>query len=444
MILEIFLVLLLVGWNGLLAMSELAVVSSRPARLKARLERGDRGAGIALDLAQDPGKFLSTVQIGITLVGVLAGAFSGATIGLRLADALPALGVPEAAANEVGVGIVVVAITYLSLIIGELVPKQIALAAPERVASRVAPAMLVLSRVAAPVVWLLDWSGRLVLRLIGQSGERETSVSDEDIRSVLSEAAGAGVIHGAEKDLIGGVMRFSDRRARGLMTPRPDVETAGVDETRAELLARFQASGHSRLPLWREGPDDIVGVLHSRDLLTTTDAEFDVLALMQPAPVIPEMLPALDVIERLRKAPIHMLLVYDEYGHFKGIVTPMDVLGAIAGGFDKAETVEPKYVERGDGSLLVAGWMPVDEFEEHLGLLQTRRPGVETVAGLVIERLGEVPQVGQHVQIDGWRLEIVDMDGLRIDKVIAKQVMLPNRRARASRAAAFTKVKPNE
>ena len=444
MILEILLVLLLVGLNGLLAMSELAVVSSRPARLTARVKRGDRGAEIALGLAEDPGKFLSTVQIGITLVGVLAGAFSGATIGLRLAEALPALGVPEAVANEVGVGIVVVVITYLSLIIGELVPKQIALAAPERVASRVAPAMLVLSRVAAPVVWLLDWSGRLVLHFIGQSGERETSVSDEDIRSVLSEAAGAGVIHGAEKDLIGGVMRFSDRRARGLMTPRHDVETAGVSETRAELLARFQASGHSRLPLWREGPDDIVGILHSRDLLTTTDAEFDALALMHPALVIPETLPALDVIERLRKAPIHMLLVYDEYGHFKGIVTPMDVLGTIAGGFDKAETDEPKYVERGDGSLLVAGWMAVDEFEEHLGLLQDRRPGVETVAGLVMDRLGEVPKVGQQVHIDGWRLEIVDMDGLRIDKVIAKQVMWPNRRARSPRAKAFTKVKPNE
>lgn len=441
MILEIFLVLLLVGLNGLLAMSELAVVSSRPARLKARAKCGDRGAAIALGLAQEPGKFLSTVQIGITLVGVLAGAFSGATIGLRLAEALPALGVPEAVANEVGVGIVVVVITYLSLIIGELVPKQIALAAPERVASRVAPVMLMLSRVAAPVVWLLDWSGKLMLRLIGQSGQRETSVSDEDIRSVLSDAAGAGVIHRAEKDLIGGVMRFSDRRARGLMTPRHDVATAGVNETRAEILARFQASGHSRLPLWRDRLDNIVGVLHSRDVLATTDSEFDALALMRPAVVIPETLSALDVIERLRQVTIRMLLVYDEYGHFKGIVTPMDVLGTIAGGFDETKTDEPKYVTRGDGSLLVSGWMPVDEFEEQLGLLRVRCPGVDTVAGLVMQRLGEVPKVGQQVQIDGWWLEIVDMDGLRIDKVIAKQVMWPNS---PPRGAAATKVKPKE
>ncbi|NNK65375.1 MAG: HlyC/CorC family transporter [Rhodobacteraceae bacterium] len=421
MFLEIFIVLLLVGVNGLLAMSELAVVSSRPARLRSRAKRGDRGAEIALRLAGDPGKFLATVQIGITLVGVLAGAFSGATIGLRLAEVLPEIGVPEAAANEFGVGLVVVVITYLSLIVGELVPKQIALAAPERVASTVAPAMLVLSRVAAPVVWLLDRSGKLVLRFIGQSGKRETSVSDEDIRSVLSEAARAGVIHRAEKELIGGVMRFSDRRARGLMTPRREVETARVNETRAEILARFQTSGHSRLPLQRDGPDDIVGVLHSRDLLASTDAEFDALALMRPAPVIQETLPALDVIDRLRESPRHMLLVYDEFGHFEGIVTPMDVLGTIAGGFDETATDEPKFVERDDGSLLVAGWMPADEFAERLKLSIQRRPTAATVAGLVLERLGEVPSVGQAVVVDGWRIEIVDMDGQRIDKLMVKR-----------------------
>ncbi|GGB62451.1 hemolysin [Roseibium aquae] len=421
MFLEILLVLLLIGVNGLLAMSELAVVSSRPVRLRSRAEHGDRGAGIALRLAEHPGKFLSTVQIGITLVGVLAGAFSGATIGLRLAEVLPEFGIPEAAASKVGVGLVVVVITYLSLIVGELVPKQIALAAPERVASAVAPAMLMLSRVAAPVVWLLDRSGTLVLRLIGHSGKREPSVSDEDIRTLLSEAAGAGVIHRAEKDLIGGVMRFSDRRARGLMTRRHHVETAHVDETRAQILARFRTSGHSRLPLRRDGPDDIIGVLHSRDLLATTDAAFDAQALMRPAPAIQESLPALDVIDRLRDSPCHMLLVYDEYGHFEGIVTPMDVLGTIAGGFDETETDEPKFVERGDGSLLVAGWMPVDEFIEQLELTIPSPSSAETVAGLVMEHLGEMPRVGQTIDVDGWRMEIIDIEGLRIDKLIVKR-----------------------
>lgn len=418
MLVELTVVLILICLNGLLAMSELAVVSSRPARLKLRAHHGDRGAKAALTLAEDPGRFLSTVQIGITLVGILAGAYSGATIGARLAAVLPDLGVPQTLADEMGVGLVVIVITYLSLVVGELVPKQIALAAPERVAARVAPAMQLLSRIAAPAVWLLDGSGKLLLRLLGQSDRRETSVSEEEIRIILAEAAGAGVIHRAEKELIGGVMRFSDRRARGLMTPRHEVEIAEADETHDRILARFAGSGHSRLPLRRGGPDDIVGILHSRDLLATTDADFDAMALMRPAPVVQDTMPALEVIERLRNSPCHMLLVYDGYGHFEGIVTPMDVLGTIAGGFDETERDEPKIVERDDGSMLVAGWMPVDEFAERLGLAMEGERNYETVAGLVLERVGEVPIVGQSITVDGWRIEVVDVDGLRIDKLL--------------------------
>lgn len=418
MIIEVALVLFLICVNGLLAMSELAIVSARPTRLRVQAERGSVGAGKALILAGDPGRFLSTVQIGITLVGVLAGAFSGATIGARLAVVLPDFGVPEALAHEVGVGLVVIVITYLSLIVGELVPKQIALAAPERVAARVAPMMLALSRIAAPVVWVLDRSGKIVLRLLGQTGQKQTPVSDDDIRMILSEAAGAGVIHRAEKELIGGVMRFSDRRARGLMTPRHDVEIAEAGETYAEILARFRVSGHSRLPLRQGGLDDIVGVIHSRDLLSATADDFDAVALKRPSPVIQDNLPALDVIEHLRNSPCHMLLVYDEYGHFEGIITPMDILGAIAGGFDEAEADEPKFIVREGGSLLVAGWMPVDEFAERLNLVLDSEPSYDTVAGLVLERIGEVPAVGQSITIDGWRIEIVDMDGLRIDKLL--------------------------
>ena len=421
MFLEIALVLCLICLNGLLAMSELAIVSARPGRLRMEAGRGSVGARAALTLAGDPGRFLSTVQIGITLVGVLAGAFSGATIGRRLAAVLPELGVPERLAEEVGVGLVVVVITYLSLIVGELVPKQIALAAPEKVAARVAPAMLALSRVAAPVVWLLDRSGKLLLRLLGQSPRREPRVSDEDIRMMLSEAAGAGVIHRAEKELIGGVMRFSDRKARGLMTPRREVEIALSSDTRAEILARFAASGHSRLPLRHGGEDDIAGVLHSRDLLATTEDGFDPRALVRPVPVVQDTLPALDVVERLRRAPCHMLLVYDEYGHFEGIVTPMDVLGAIAGGFDEDEAEQPKILTREDGSMLVSGGTPIDEFAERLGLSLPREAGFDTVAGFVLHRIGEMPGTGQAIEVDGWRMEIVDMDGLRIDKLLVER-----------------------
>lgn len=418
MFLEILIVLTLIVVNGLLAMSELAIVSSRPSRLKARAAAGSRGARIALSLYEDPGRFLSTVQIGITLVGVLSGAFSGATLGLRLAEELPDLGVSVRFADPLGVGIVVVVITYLSLIVGELVPKQIALANPETVASRVAPAMHLLSRAALPLVWLMDRSGKLLLLLLGQSGKREVAVSDEEIRTLIAEAEGAGTLEKGETRMITGVMRIADRSARGLMTPRHEVKMARVGETRAEILARFQASGRSRLPLHEGSPDDIIGILHSLDLLQVADAGFDPKLLVRPALVVHDLLPAMRVVEELKAASAHMLLVYDEYGHFEGIITPMDILNAITGGFDANEAREPKLVERADGSLIVAGWMPVDEFADHIGLLLEEATNYETVAGLVLHQAGELPQLGQLVNVGDWRIEVIDMDGRRIDKLL--------------------------
>lgn len=421
MYLEIAILLFLVCLNGVLAMSELAVVSSRAARLRTRAERGDRGARTAVELLEDPGRFLSTVQIGITLVGILSGAFSGATLGVRLAQTLSGLGVPNRYADEIGIGVVVVAITYLSLIVGELVPKQIALSNPEAVASRVAPTMRLLSIAALPLVWLLDRSGKLVLALLGQSGRRETSVSDEEIHMVIAEAEGAGVIEKAETEMISGVMRTADRTARGLMTPRHDVEIADAREDRATILARFEASDRSRLPLRDGEPDNVIGVLDSRDLLHVATDGFDARALVQHAPIIQDTLPAIQVIEQLKAAPVHMLLVFDEYGHFEGIVTPMDILGAITGGFDETEWDDPKVVECEDGSLLVAGWMPVDEFADRLGLRLVGHPEFETVAGLVLSHTIELPQLGQSVIVDGWVLEVVDVDGRRIDKVLVRK-----------------------
>ncbi|ETX30322.1 hemolysin family protein [Roseivivax isoporae] len=421
MVLEMSIVLALIVLNGVLAMSELAVVSSRPARLETRARQGDRGARAALRLAEEPGRFLSSVQIGITLVGILSGALSGATLGLRLATVLPEVGVPERFAQEVGVGIVVVVITYLSLIVGELVPKQIALSNPEAVAARVAPAMQLLARIALPLVWVLDRSGALVLALLGQSGRRETTVSDEEIRLVISEAAGAGVIETAETEMIAGVMRVADRTARGLMTPRHDVEIADARESRAEVLARFAASGRSRLPLRDGGADDIVGILHSRDVLLAPAEAFVPRDIAVAVPVVHEALAATEVIERLKTAPAHMLLVYDEYGHFEGVITPMDILGAITGGFDETERDEPKLVERPDGSMLVAGWMPVDEFAARLGIEIEPERDFETVGGLVLDRAGVLPDVAQHVTIGDWRIEVVDLDGRRIDKLLVSR-----------------------
>lgn len=420
MYIEIGIVLCLTLLNGLLAMSELAIVSARTARLQLMADRGSKGAVTAIRLAADPGRFLSSVQIGITLVGVLSGAFSGATLGARLSDFLLAQGVSSGVALPLGVGSVVVAITYLSLIVGELVPKQIALRAPEAVAARVAPMMQVVATVAAPLIWVLDRSGKLVLRLLGQSGDQAQQVSDEEVRLIISEAESAGAMKPAETRMIAGVMRIADRSARGLMTPRSDVEMLPLDLDRAGLLERLDRLTRSKLPVWEGEPDNIVGVLVARDLLVADRGGdgFDLRAVLREAPVVRDGQGALDVIENLRRAPAHMVLVYDEYGHFEGIITPMDVLQAITGDFHEDGEAEPKMVTRKDGSLLVAGWMPVDEFADALGLQLEADRDYQTVAGMVLDRMGRLPQVGETLEEGAWRIEVVDLDGRRIDKLL--------------------------
>ena len=420
MYIEIGIVLCLTLLNGLLAMSELAIVSARTARLQLMADRGSKGAVTAIRLAADPGRFLSSVQIGITLVGVLSGAFSGATLGARLSDFLLAQGVSSGVALPLGVGSVVVAITYLSLIVGELVPKQIALRAPEAVAARVAPMMQLVATVAAPLIWVLDRSGKLVLRLLGQSGDQAQQVSDEEVRLIISEAESAGAMKPAETRMIAGVMRIADRSARGLMTPRSDVEMLPLDLDRAGLLERLDRLTRSKLPVWEGEPDNIVGVLVARDLLVADRGVdgFDLRAVLREAPVVRDGQGALDVIENLRRAPAHMVLVYDEYGHFEGIITPMDVLQAITGDFHEDGEAEPKMVTRKDGSLLVAGWMPVDEFADALGLQLEADRDYQTVAGMVLDRMGHLPQVGETLEEGAWRIEVVDLDGRRIDKLL--------------------------
>lgn len=420
MLLEILIVLLLTMFNGVLAMSELAIVSARPARLKVMAAEGSRGAEIALDLGTEPGRFLSSVQIGITLVGVLSGAFSGATLGARLAAALIDSGLSPALAQALGVGGVVVLITYLSLIVGELVPKQIALRAPEAVAVRISPLILFISRIAAPIVWLLDKSGNVLLRLLGQSGESDRSISDEEIRVMLSEARTAGVIEPAETEMIAGVMRIADRSARGLMTPRHEVEAVDVNDLPADVLQKFRDSRRTRLLVRDGSDDDIIGVVSLRDLLSEDVTHLR--SLVQEVPVIREGLPALNVIEELKASPAHMLLVYDEYGHFEGVVTAMDLLEAIAGDFPEPGDDEPKAVQRDDGSWLIAGWMPADEFAEMIGISLPDDRDYESVAGLVLDRAGILPDVGAHVTVAGWRIEVVDLDGRRIDKLLVSQL----------------------
>lgn len=422
MILEIAIVLVLTLFNGVLAMSELAIVSSRNARLKVLADQGSKGAETALVLAADPGRFLSSVQIGITLVGILSGAFSGATLGVRLAGTLVGLGVSPAAAHTLAVGGVVVAITYLSLIMGELVPKQIALRSPEAVAARISPLIALISRVAAPIVWVLDRSGKVVLRLLGQNSTADSGISDEEIRMVIAEARNAGVMEQAETQMIAGVMRIADRSARGLMTPRHEVDVVDADADLPEVVRRFRETGRSRLAV-RDGSDDeIIGMVLWRDFLMD-DAATDVSARTKliETPVVRDGMPALDVIEQLRNAPGHMLLVYDEYGHFEGVITPMDVLEAITGEFADDSDEEPKIVVRDDGSLLVAGWMPADEFADHIGIVLRADRDFSSVAGLVLDAVGMLPAVGAWIDLDGWRIEVVDLDGRRIDKLLVRR-----------------------
>ncbi len=401
-------------------MSELSIVSARTARLKMLADKGRKRAATAIRLAGDPGRFLSSVQIGITLVGVLAGAFSGATLGARPAASLIDAGMPSAFAQPVGVGSVVVAITYLSLIVGELVPKQIALRAPEQAAVCVAPMMRIIARVAAPLIWSIDRSGKLVLALLGQSGSQSRGVTDEKVRLIIAEAESSGSRVRAESQMIAGVIRIADRTARGLMTPRNDIETLDVGRDRAELLRLLRDFSQSRLPVWEGEIDNIIGVLVTRDLLgpALMNEPFDLRALLKEAPVVRDGQDALEVVDRLRTSPAHMMLVHDESGHFGGIITPMDVLEAIAGEFPDNVRDEPKVVTRADGSYLIAGWMQVDEFADLLLLENYEDRDFETVAGLVLDKIGHLPDVGQRLELQGWTLEVVDLDGRRIDKLL--------------------------
>lgn len=412
---EIAIIIALTLVNGCLAMAELAVVSSRPMRLQAM---GGRGAQAALRLAENPGRFLSSVQIGITLVGILNGAFSGATLGLRAGAGLAALGVPAAVAAPAGVGLVVAAITFLSLIMGELVPKQIALANPEKVAARVAPAMTRIARIAAPVVWLLDGTGRLVLSMLGIRRQDAGTITDEEIRLTLAEATQAGVLLPAEKAMISGVMRVADRTARAMMTPRRDIEVLDLSEGTDALMEIARQARVSRLPVIDGDPDDVKGVIALRDLLPRDGILPDPASVIRDAPVVLDTASAVDVIGRLRTTPTRMALVYDEYGHFEGVVTAMDLLGAITGDFIDIEGEEPDMIRREDGSWLVSGSENADEFAGETGYALPAGD-FSTVAGLVLHLLGRIPQTGEvFTTPDGWRFEVADMDGLRIDKLI--------------------------
>jgi putative hemolysin len=422
---DVLIILMLVALNGVFAMSELAVVSSRKARLEAMVKAGRHGASAALRLGEDPGKFLSTVQIGITLIGIINGAYSGASLGTPTAARLQLLGLGPELAETLGFAIVIGLTTYASLIVGELVPKQFALRVPETIASLIAVPMTWLAKLTAPLVWLLDSSSGLIFRLLGLSRESENQVTAEELHLIVAEARNSGVIEEHERSIISGVVRLADRPVREVMTPRTDVEWLDVDLAEPDLRAKLLETPHTRLPVAEGSIDSVVGVVQARDIVEALvrGQTLSLRQLMRPAPVLPDQLDAMDALGVLRRAEVPMGLVHDEYGHFEGVVTPANLLAAIAGDFasDVDEGENPAVVVRDDGSLLVAGSMAADVLAERLDLELPEDRDYATVAGLALAVLKHLPEEGEVFEEQGWRFEIVDLDGRKIDKLLVSR-----------------------
>ena len=411
--------------NGVFAMSELAIVSARTARLRMAAERGSRGAKTALQLAADPGKFLSTVQIGITLVGIIAGAYSGATLGGPMAERLEWLGVPATASEDAGFILVIALTTYFSLVIGELVPKQLALRKALPIAVTRSRPMAWLAKAAAPFVWLLDSSSNLLMRLLGMSQRGEHRLTAEELHMLFSEATHSGVIEEQERAIMSGVMRLADRPVRELMTPRTELDWLDLAASEPEIRAIIAESPHSLLPVAEGTVDRMLGVVKVKELLAVmlSGEPVRLADLLRKAEVVPDQLDAMDALRMLQHSGVAMAMVHDEYGHLEGIVTPADLLAAIAGTFvsHQDEGDEPMLVERDDGSLLVSGAIPADALAERLGLEFSDDREFATAAGYVLSVLKTLPHEGESFTDQGWRFEVVDMDGRKIDKLLVSR-----------------------
>jgi len=434
---DVLIILALIALNGVFAMSELAIVSSREARLKAMAKSGSRGAQSALGLVAEPGRFLSTVQIGITLIGILAGAYSGASLGAPTAERLQLLGMDPETAKGVGFGIVIVITTFLSLIIGELVPKQFALRSPEAIAAVVSRPMRWLSTVTAPIGWLLDRTSALIFRLLGLNRESKNQVTAEELHLVVAEAQTAGVLEEDERAMISGIVRLADRPVREVMTPRMEIDWIDVGASPEEIREELLNNPHSRIPVADGSIENIVGVIQTRDVLAANirGEPLDLQRLCRKAPVIPDLMDAMDALAVLRNADVPLALVHDEYGHLDGIVTPGSILAALAGTFahDVEQGEEPPLVEREDGSWIVSGAASADLLGDRLGINLPGERDYSTVAGFALSVLKHLPDTGEIFKYDGWAFEVVDMDGRKIDKLIASR---PRKRAAESQAEA--------
>ena len=422
---DVLLILALVALNGVLAMSELAIVSAREARLKAMAKSGSAGAQCALDLASDPGRFLSVVQSGITLIAIFAGAFSGEKLGDPTAQRLQLLGLDADTAHTVGFSLVIFLTTYVSLVIGEIVPKQIALRSPEPIAVVMSRPMRWLSVGVAPFVWILERSSALIFRLLGLNRESKNHVTAEELHLVVAEAQTAGVLEEDERAMISGIVRLADRPVREVMTPRTEIDWIDVGASEEEIRQELLENPHNRIPVADGSIENIVGVIQTRDVLAASlrGEPLDLKKLCRTAPVIPDLMDAMDALVVLRSADVPLALVQDEYGHLDGIVTPGSILAALAGTFasDIEHSDDPALVERDDGSWLVSGAASADLLSDRLGVNLPADRDYSTVAGFALSVLKHLPDTGEKFRHDGWSFEIIDMDGRKIDKLLASR-----------------------
>lgn len=422
---EVVVIMLLTLANGLFAASEIAIVSARKGRLEQRAAQGRVGAVLAMELAENPNRFLSTVQVGITLVSTFAAAFGGASIARVLAIRLQGLPVVGGYAESVALVVVVVAISYLSLIVGELVPKRLALQRAEGVAVAVAPMMMFLARLVGPVIHVLTFSTELVLRVLGQHKVAEVPVSEDDIMALVREGAAEGTVEAAEEDLITSVFTFTDRSVRSLMTPRTQVVAVEVQTPLEDVLAVITRSGYSRIPVYQGTLDQVVGVLYVKDLLQAwgQPAGVALRSLLRPPQYVLEGQRAVVVFQQLKQHRSALAIVLDEYGQVAGLISMEDLLEEIVGDIaDEYDEVRESIVRREDGSYLVDGLLAFDDLRGYVALplddVVVRTRSFETVAGLVLVLLGRIPRVGDRVVWGGYRFEVVDMDGRRIDKIL--------------------------
>lgn len=423
---EFLLIIFLVFANGIFAMSEMAIVAARKGRLEQLANRGDDKARAALELALAPDRFLSTVQIGITLIGILAGAFGGATIAAQIAAYVSLIPMIAPYSEAIGLGIVVLFITYLSLVFGELVPKRLALNNAERIASIVARPMNLLSRFAAPFVWLLAVSSNVIFKILRVKPSSEPPVTEEEIKVLIAQGTQAGVFEAAERDLVESVFRLADKRVGALMTSRLDMVWLDVNASPSEIRRKIAESHYSRFPVGDASADNVVGVVKAKDYLALPEETASLQTVLKQPLFVPETRTALQVLELFKNSHTHIALVIDEHGAVEGLVTTNDILEAIVGdiALPAGESEKPA-VQRADGSWLLDGALPIDEFKRIFSIAELageEKGGYQTLAGFILMRLGRVPAAADHFEWNNLRFEIVDMDANRIDKVLVAPV----------------------